>query len=143
MNGLTVLYVEDEEILRKLLTSLLAKRVGRLVTARDGREGLQTFIACRPDVVLTDICMPVMDGLEMATHVRNLRPAVPIAFLTGSAERLGEFERFNPSLDEVLTKPVNFSALMRLLERYAADSAEGAPVGAPVAPGRPLEMNSP
>jgi len=119
MTNLKVLYVEDDEMIRMAFGNFLTRRVGSLFTARDGREGLQAFIDCRPDLVVTDVCMPDMDGPQMATLIRNIRHSVPIVFLTGSPERMAEFEGFDPAIDRVLVKPVNFPALFRLLEAYA------------------------
>lgn len=120
MKELTVLYVEDEEMIREPFAMLLAKRVESLFTAQDGTEGLRAFIACQPDLVITDISMPGMDGLQMAAHIRDIQPAVPIVFVTASPKRLAEFERFDPSIDRVLTKPVDFCEFAGLLESYAS-----------------------
>lgn len=71
LKRLTVLYVEDEETIRSEVAYFLARRVGRILTAANGREGLDLFAAQRPDLVLSDIQMPVMNGLDMAAEIKR------------------------------------------------------------------------
>lgn len=119
MNRLTVLYVEDEELIRRLFSRFLANHADSVFTARDGVEGLKTFIAIQPDLVITDISMPNLDGLQMAERIRTIQPAIPIVFLTASPERLAEFSGFDPAKDRVLAKPVDSRLIGELLKKYA------------------------
>ena len=66
LRELTLLYVEDEEEIREQLSRFLRRRVGTLYTAANGKEGLEMFRQHQPDLVITDIEMPIMNGLEMA-----------------------------------------------------------------------------
>lgn len=129
MTNLTLLYVEDEELVHCLIARYLATQVESVFTARDGVEGLKAFIACRPGLVITDIEMPHLDGLQMAARIRAIQPAVPFVFLTSAPQRVAQFGGFNPGLDRVLTKPVDLRILAQLLESYADVCAEYA--GAP------------
>ena len=78
---LSLLYVEDDPVVRHLLKHLLQRRVGKLLTACNGREGLELFREARPDLVVTDILMAEMDGLAMAESIRQTDPHVPIILL--------------------------------------------------------------
>lgn len=85
-----VLCVEDDGPTRKVLARLLESRFDRVLTARDGQEGLDLFRRHRPGLVITDIKMPVLDGIMMAREIRQLAPATRIIVLTshGSADLL-------------------------------------------------------
>jgi CheY-like chemotaxis protein len=124
MTNLTLLYVEDEELVHCLIARYLATQVESVFTARDGVEGLKAFIACRPGLVITDIEMPHLDGLQMAARIRAIQPVVPFVFLTASPEKVTQFDGFNPRLDRVLPKPLDLHTLAQLLERYAGGYAK-------------------
>ncbi len=71
LKSLTVLYVEDEEVTREMGCEFLSRLAGVLVTARNGEEGLKAYREHKPDIVITDIQMPVMDGLSMLKEIRS------------------------------------------------------------------------
>lgn len=83
--GATVLLVDDEELLRRLLSRVLVDAGFGVVEAENGAAALETArrIDGGPHLVVTDIQMPVMDGIEFARQFRPLHPAVPILFITG------------------------------------------------------------
>lgn len=82
LKKITLLYVEDGKALRKTIASLLEGYVGELHVAADGREGLKLYHEVRPHVVITDIEMPLMDGLEMAAAIREDDRHIPIIVTT-------------------------------------------------------------
>jgi YesN/AraC family two-component response regulator len=82
LKALSVLYVEDEQNIREQLTAFLERRVAKVHTAVNGQDGLNQFSQYQPDLVITDIRMPVMDGLEMARHIRVINPAIPLVITT-------------------------------------------------------------
>lgn len=78
--------VEDDEAFAEALNDLL-EADGRLEVAgraRDGREGVELADALRPDVVLMDILLPVMDGVEATREIRRRQPTIPVVGITGS-----------------------------------------------------------
>jgi len=80
-----VLVVEDDDSFAEALRGLL-EADGRLEvagTARDGREGVELADALRPDVVLMDIVLPVMDGVEATREIRRRQPTIPVVAITG------------------------------------------------------------
>jgi DNA-binding NarL/FixJ family response regulator len=82
-----VLLVEDDESFARALTKLV-EADGRLEvagTARDGREGVELAEALRPDVVLMDIVLPVMDGVEATREIRRRQPTIQVVGITGLA----------------------------------------------------------
>lgn len=84
---LTVLIVEDDRCARALLTLILERTGYRIIIAEDGLEGLEAFGCYHPDIVITDIKMPYMNGIEMIRHIRSLdgeASQTPIIVLTAS-----------------------------------------------------------
>ena len=82
LKRLTVLYVEDDDDTRDQYSQFLSRIVGVLITAKDGAEGLAAFHEHHPDIIITDIKMPVMDGEEMLKHVRTLNMSIPAIILS-------------------------------------------------------------
>jgi len=87
-SGATVLVVDDQEPSRTLLGEELAGAGFRIAQASDGDEGWQQFCAATPDIVVTDLQMPGMSGLELVSAVREQYPLMPIVLMTaqGSEE---------------------------------------------------------
>ncbi|BCB26260.1 two-component system response regulator [Sulfurimicrobium lacus] len=83
---LSVLYVEDEDEVREALARYLRRRCPKLELARNGKEGLEMFRAKHYDVVVTDVKMPIMDGLEMARNIKSIKEEVPVIIVTAYNE---------------------------------------------------------
>jgi CheY-like chemotaxis protein len=81
---ITILYVEDELITRATIHRMLKARYKTILLASDGREGLELFSLHKPDIVITDTRMPVMDGLKMVRAIRESNSDVPIIFTTAN-----------------------------------------------------------
>lgn len=116
-----VLVVEDEEGLANNLADLLALEGYHVATAPDGLAGLRRHLTFRPELVITDILMPIMDGVEMVRTLRQRDPEIKVIFISGffgtrsiQNELMQELERFGyPSL----AKPFRPSQLLELLRR--------------------------
>ncbi len=115
LKKLTVLYVEDEDDVREQFTVFLKRLVGVLVTARDGVEGIEAHQAYQPDIIITDILMPNMDGLTMIQEIRKFDNDIPIIVLT-AFEQVDYLKRsINIGVDKYVTKPVNGFQLQETL----------------------------
>ena len=117
LKGLTVLYVEDDDETRFQYSQFLSRMVGTLITAKDGAEGLAAYHLHHPDIIITDIKMPVMDGLAMMKQVRSHNKSLPAIVL--SAFEITEDQRQSGDLGELRheMKPVNGTKLgLALLE---------------------------
>jgi PAS domain S-box-containing protein len=109
LQSLTVLYVEDEELSREMGSEFLSRIVGILITAQNGAEGLKAYQEHNPDIVVTDIQMPIMDGLTMLQKIRTLEKdrLVPAIILTAFEQV--EFLKQSIDLDtyRYVVKPID------------------------------------
>jgi signal transduction histidine kinase len=123
---LTVLYVEDDASSRAQLARFLRRRVGRLVEASNGAEGLEQFKACRPDLIVTDIEMSGMDGLSMVEAIRRVDPEVPIVVTTAFEQVDYLLRSIDAGVDKYVAKPVDVdkleAALLAIAHRLRAES---------------------
>ncbi len=119
LQKLVILYVEDNEELFKTAVYFLSELCGTLLTARDGTEGLAVYHARHPDLIITDILMPVMDGLVMAAEIRKLDKTVPIIALTALENTDYLMRAINIGFNKYVTKPVNYPHLAEILVEYA------------------------
>jgi DNA-binding NarL/FixJ family response regulator len=117
MKTIRVLVVDDHALFRKGVSGLLRGAEGFSVVgeAEDGREALAQVLALRPDVVLMDIYMPGMDGLEAAARIKAAAPATRIIVLTVSEEDQRLFEAIKAGAQGYLLKSVEPEELFRTL----------------------------
>ena len=115
----TILLVEDNELNRDMLARRLARQGYDVVTAEDGVEGVALAASGRPDLILMDVSLPVMDGLEATRQIRRLEAhaGVPIIALTANAMEGDQGAARAAGCDDYDTKPVE---LPRLLEKMRA-----------------------
>ena len=106
-----ILIAEDEANLRKLIASYLRKEGFSTVEASNGREALKLFSEDKFDLVILDIMMPVMDGLEVCKAIRR-ESTVPIVMLTARSEEYDELSGFSCGADEYITKPFSPAILI-------------------------------
>ena len=115
LKTLTLLYVEDDEDIRNQFHQFLLRISGTLVTAVDGEDGLNAFKAHRPDIVITDVLMPRMDGLTMAEEILKLAPSIPIIVVTAFDQSEYLMRAINIGIEKYVTKPVNSELLLECL----------------------------
>lgn len=121
LQGLTVLFVEDDADVRLLLGRILGRRVGRVHTAENGQAGLEAFRAHQPDVVVTDLLMPVMDGLTMAQEIKSQGGDTPIVVITAHTDQDYFLRAIDIGIDKYVTKPVNQEALLEAVQQAALE----------------------
>ncbi len=106
-----VLLVEDDEDNRELMSEVLEAAGYQVLSASSGSEGLKALAETSVDVVVTDVGMPGMGGLEVARAAKEIAPTVPVIVVTGYAERQDIAEARGRDVDAVLVKPVDPDAL--------------------------------
>jgi putative two-component system response regulator len=114
MNEGTVLIVEDNDVLREGLKEILYIEGYYTVTAADGREALRKMEAVTPDLILADIAMPVMDGFELFSAVRDRSAwvTIPFIFLTARGETADIIAGKNLGAEDYLVKPIGREELV-------------------------------
>lgn len=119
LKTLKLLYVEDDPDIREQLALFLRRRVGELFLACDGMEGLEAFCLHSPDIVITDIQMPVLDGLSMAEAIRERNNNVPIIVTTAFNDANYFLRAIDIGIDKYVLKPVKIDSLQQVLESAA------------------------
>ncbi len=114
MSGKTILYVEDNEFNRKIVRQLLAKTTYRLREALDGEEGVAAALATPPDLILMDIQLAKMSGLDATRQLRNdpRTAAVPIIVVTSFALSGDDQKATAAGATAYLAKPYSPRALL-------------------------------
>lgn len=110
----TILVVDDEQDLLDLIEYNLKKEGFDVLTAEDGKEGIKMAREHSPDLVLLDIMMPKMDGLEVVEIMRDDDDLwrIPIIFLTARGDEKTEVEGLNKGGDDYITKPISTTKLI-------------------------------
>jgi CheY-like chemotaxis protein len=119
-NAIRVLIVEDDDDNRELMGEVLEASGFVVRSAASGAEGLKALSESAVDVVVTDVGMPGMGGLEMARAAKEIAPKVPVVVVTGWAERDDIARARGREVDAVLVKPVDPDALAAAVNEVAA-----------------------
>ncbi|MFL7790513.1 MAG: response regulator [Anaerolineae bacterium] len=120
MDQKTVLYIEDNFHNRRIVRKILQSRGYSLIEAEDGISGLAMVQELKPPLVLLDIGLPGMDGLEVVGRIKadETLCGIPVIALTASAMR-GDRERFLAAgCDDYLSKPIQAMELINMVEAY-------------------------
>jgi len=126
--NLKVLYVEDEEFTRNELSRFLKRRVGKLYVSHNGKEGVEIFQDQRPDLVITDLKMPVMDGLEMTRVIRNMGSNCPVIIITALSDSETIIKAVDIGIVKYIIKPVNTKELLLTMENLSKNKFKGSKV---------------
>ena len=117
-----ILVVEDERDLARLIRHTLAKERFRVTCAGDGESGLKLARELRPDLIILDIMLPKLDGLEL---LRAVRPemSVPILMLTAKRSEMDRILGLKLGADDYIVKPFSIGELQARIERHLRRSA--------------------
>jgi YesN/AraC family two-component response regulator len=118
-SAITILLVEDDEDTIEIAGTILALRFPEFTFhfATNGREGIDRFREHPADIIITDIDMPVMDGIQMAVEIKGIKADTKIIVLTGHSYKK-RFEKFSEiGVNEFIMKPVMFDKLFGAIER--------------------------
>ena len=123
MTANKILIVDDEEIIVKLLSMSLRSDGYETVTANSGEQGLEVFKAESPDIVVTDIKMPGMDGLELLKKIKEIDSEKEVIIVTGHGDIDSTIKALQYGASDFINKPVRDEALAIALERAKAKIA--------------------
>ncbi len=113
----TILIVEDTELNVDLLTQLLEDDY-QLLVARDGAESVLVTEKNKPDLILMDISLPVMDGYEAARQIHQRYPTLPIIGISANAMKSDHEKAIAAGCTDYLTKPIDENILLKKLQEY-------------------------
>ena len=113
--GFSILHVEDNDALRENASKLLHKFFDTVYTAADGKEGLDFFKMYKPSIVITDIKMPHMSGIELAQNIKKIAPQTKIIIMSAFDDKEYLYQAIELGAFRFIKKPVNLSELTEIL----------------------------
>ncbi|MHB8059106.1 MAG: sigma-54-dependent transcriptional regulator [Desulfuromonadaceae bacterium] len=119
LKSLTIMLVEDEVELRYETAVFLELYCGRVIQAANGREALALLADQRPDLIISDIRMPVMDGLELATNLKKRCAKIPLIFCTAFTETSYLLKSIELGVDAFVRKPVDTDELLAVIAKVS------------------------
>lgn len=120
--GKKILFIEDEERMRHLIELVLLEQGYSVVTAADGREGIELWQTMKPDVVLTDLKMPKADGLDVLDFRNRRFQQVPLIILTAFGTVQSAVTAMKQGAYDYIIKPVDNDHLIEVVDRAIADT---------------------
>lgn len=115
MNNLTLLYVEDEIQTIQSIDFFLKRLFKDVFIAQDGEEALRLFSENKPDVIILDISIPKMDGLKVASKIREQNSEIPIIFVTAHSDNDKLLKAINLQTYSYLVKPIRVDELNQII----------------------------
>jgi len=120
-----ILVVDDEEIILDMIKQALSRHGCTVETATTGKEGIEKYENGDFDMVITDICMPGTDGLDVLKHIRSSnRKTTPIVGISGTPWLLE-----GSDFDSILPKPFSLKVLYETVDKFASQTFKRAAVG--------------
>lgn len=117
LKSLSILYLEDEEEIQKQLAESFKRKFGRVYLASNGIEGLELYQNHKPNIIVTDLKMPHMDGLSFIKLIRDKDEVVPIIVITAYGELMNLKKSLELKVDRFIQKPTTMNDLDYALEK--------------------------
>jgi CheY-like chemotaxis protein len=130
--ALHVLFIDDEPLLRELIREILEASGHTVTTADGGSEGIERFRELRrqgriPDVVITDLGMPKVDGREVTLAVKRESPATPVIMMTGWGKMMRDQQEIRAPVDALISKPPQMAEIEETLRRVLPAASKPSP----------------
>ncbi|WP_206732234.1 response regulator transcription factor [Halarcobacter mediterraneus] len=119
LKDLKILFVEDENNISKLLKNAVSDYFYSFITAKDGKEGIEKYKNTSPDIVISDIMMPNLDGLEMTKVLREIDESLPIIILSAFSDKEKLLKAIDLGINKYFIKPFNPEELLEYLSTLA------------------------
>jgi DNA-binding NtrC family response regulator len=129
MNTKRILIVDDELLIRDLLYDFFLGRGWDVSVAEGGQKAIDFLKNQDFDIVLTDLKMPDMDGMDLTGRVKSLYPDVPVIIMTGYPSLDSAVEALRHKVDDYITKPFNINQLYKTVQKTVEDSERAAGAG--------------
>ena len=119
LKTLTCLYVEDDDFIRESFLLMIKRYFKEVISASNGKEGLELFKKYDPDIVISDIRMPVMDGIEMVKKIKEIDPDTFVILITAFSDTEYLKAAIELGVEAYITKPVDRNILIKKLNFLA------------------------
>lgn len=119
LKDITLLLVEDEDELCRWIAKFLRRYCGTVLTAANGLLALESIARQRPDVVVSDIRMPVLDGVGLATRLKAEQPGLPVIFCTAFTETAYLLKAIELGISALVPKPIDSDILLHAIQQAA------------------------
>ena len=126
LKNLTVLLVEDDSDSKKIMYDMLSDNFEKVFTAQNGDEGLKKFKKYNPNMVITDVFMPISDGLDMTRYIKEISKDTPVIVLSAHSEKETLLKAIDVGVDKYLIKPIMADDILRTTESVAKNKIETA-----------------
>ena len=126
LKNLTVLLVEDDSDSKKIMHDVLSDNFEKVFTAQNGDEGLKKFKKYNPNMVITDVFMPISDGLDMTRFIKEISKDTPVIVLSAHSEKETLLKAIDVGVDKYLIKPIMADDLLKTIENVAKSKIETA-----------------
>lgn len=117
-----ILIAEDSSVIQNLTKKILNQLKYEVSTVKNGQEVLDELQKNSCDLVLMDIHMPVMDGMECARKIRSLNNEVPVVAITGNANNYSMDDFKTAGITDFLPKPLNYDLMLKMVKNYIGDA---------------------
>ncbi|MCI6988879.1 MAG: response regulator transcription factor [Campylobacter sp.] len=125
LKSLTILIVEDEKSTRDLMINSLEGVFSKVLVAQNGDEGLKKFKKYNPNIVLTDIVMPIVDGLTMAKEIKEISSKTIVIVLSAFSERQKLLTSIDIGIDKYVLKPIDMEELLNTIKELVTSKIQG------------------
>lgn len=126
LNNLTVLIVENENDGKKIVQEVMRDKFEKVITAQNGDEGLKKFKKYNPNMVITDVSMPIMNGLDMAKYIKEISKDTPIIVFSANSEKETLLKAIDVGVDKYVLRPIDLDNFLVILEDVAKNKIETA-----------------
>lgn len=115
-NDISILYVEDQDDVRLFLSKILSRHYSNIFLAVNGKEGLEKYNEHKPDIIISDIKMPVMDGLSMSNRIKAIDPKAMIILTTAHSDMEYFIQSIEIGINQYILKPIDRDKLFAAIE---------------------------
>ena len=123
MEDCRLLIIEDDEVARNMLAREINKEGFAVLTAENGRVGLEIFNRELPHIVLSDLKMPEMSGMEVLKKIKQLSPLTPFILMSSYGEMDTVIEALREKAFDYVRKPIELDLLLEILQRAKEEAA--------------------
>lgn len=117
LKSLTLLYAEDEEGIRKNIADSLSYYVKEVLEASNGQEAYELYLEKKPDIIMTDIHMPILNGIDFVKKVRELDKSVPIIMITAHTDKEYLLQAIELKMEKYIVKPIELDVLFDVFKK--------------------------